>query len=327
LYSAVSGAMAMLGLLEEWLGATAENPAGPAVRFSSCYPYRGETLLVAPPRNLWPPLVSPKVRWKGARFVPLSVIADLVNEQPLNEDRWFLDGPSECLLPFDSHSPATGPFRPALRFRASVDRLTGTPLAHSSACLEFAPDCGLWAAADFADEEAKSRWLEPVKAALRLLADSGFGGQRSSGWGRSEMPQFLDALWPDTILPSGAGPRPAQAPAEPPAEGSTEPEPVPPAPVVETAYWLLSLFSPSPDDAVDWQRGNYAQVVRGGRVESPARWGDQKKLLRMLAEGSVIFAARPPVGVARDVAPEGFPHPVFRSGFAFSIPIPWRVTA
>ena len=315
----------MLGRLEEWLAATAGNAAGPAVRFSSCYPYRGETLLITPPRSLWPPLASPKVRWKGARFVPLSVVGDLVAEQPLNEDGWFLDGPSECLLPFDGRSAAIGPFRPALRSRASVNRLTGIPLAHTSACLEFAPDCGLWAAAAFTDEEVQSRWLEPVKAAFRLLADSGMGGNRSSGWGRSDAPEFTDATWPDTILPSGAGPRPAQA--EPPAEGSAEPEPAPAPVVVEIAYWLLSLYSPSPNDAVDWQRGNYTQVVRAGRVESPARWGDQKKQLRMLAEGSVVFAARQPVGAAPDVAPDGFPHPVFRSGFAFSIPIPWRVTA
>jgi CRISPR/Cas system CSM-associated protein Csm4 (group 5 of RAMP superfamily) len=97
--------------------------------------------------------------------------------------------------------------------------------------------------------------------------------------------------------------------------------------VVETAYWLLSLFSPSPEDAVDWQRGNYSQVTRGGRVESPVRWGDQKKQVRMLAEGSVVFAGGLPRGSARDVAPDRFPHPVYRAGFAFAIPIPWRVTA
>ncbi len=50
-YSAVTGAMARLGMLEEWLDSTARTPH-PAVRFSSCFPYRNETLFVVPPAQL-----------------------------------------------------------------------------------------------------------------------------------------------------------------------------------------------------------------------------------------------------------------------------------
>ena len=77
LYSAVSGAMLRLGLLDEWLDATA-RASEPLVRFSSCFPFHGETLYVIPPRTLWPPPPSAKVRWKGARFVPLKLVHDLV---------------------------------------------------------------------------------------------------------------------------------------------------------------------------------------------------------------------------------------------------------
>ena len=70
------------GQLEEWLDATARAPE-PAVRFSSCFPFHGETLYVVPPRQLWPPPASAKVRWKGARFVPLSVVDGLVNGSPI----------------------------------------------------------------------------------------------------------------------------------------------------------------------------------------------------------------------------------------------------
>jgi len=47
-----------------------------------------------------------------------------------------------------------------------------------------------------------------------------------------------------------------------------------------------------------------------------------KKTLRMVGEGSVIYAPAPPRGAAPDVAPGGFPHPVFRAGFAVSVPLP-----
>jgi hypothetical protein len=49
--------------------------------------------------------------------------------------------------------------------------------------------------------------------------------------------------------------------------------------------------------------------------------GELKKLVQMLAEGSVIYAADAPRGSAPDVAPEGCAHPVFRAGFALAIPL------
>jgi len=47
----------------------------------------------------------------------------------------------------------------------------------------------------------------------------------------------------------------------------------------------------------------------------------------MLTEGSVVVAGDLIRGSAPDVAPDGFAHPVFRAGFALSIPLPRQVTA
>ena len=116
------------------------------------------------------------------------------------------------------------------------------------------------------------------------------------------------------------------------AENTSEPErapepptPNPQSPTPETAsaaHWLLSLFTPAASDTVDWARGNYTVLTRGGRVDSPAGSGELKKQLQMVAEGSVLYAASVPQGSALDVAPEGFAHPVFRAGFALSIRLP-----
>ena len=51
LYSAVTGAMASLDRLAEWLDATARNPAGAEVRFSSCFPFQGDTAFIVPPKS------------------------------------------------------------------------------------------------------------------------------------------------------------------------------------------------------------------------------------------------------------------------------------
>jgi CRISPR type III-A-associated RAMP protein Csm4 len=288
IYSAVSNAMARLGWIEEWLDDTA-RAADPSVRFSSCFPMQGEHKFVVPPRSLWPPPASAKVRWKGARFVPLSVVEDLVNARALSEDAWIVDGPSECLVP----QGASGPFRISVRSSAAVDRLGESVAPHSTACLEFAPQAGLWMAGAFRDPEAREKWKPRVVSALRLLGSSGFGGERSNGWGRAAL----------TISENESRLLPA-------VEGGE-------------AWWMLSLFQPSPEDAIDWKRGSYALTTRGGRVET---YGDAKKPTRMIAEGSVVVASAEPRGTATDVAPENFPHPVYRAGYAVAVPIPWRAS-
>ena len=133
-----------------------------------------------------------------------------------------------------------------------------------------------------------------------MLADSGLGGERSRGWGRSEAPEWQAWTRAASSRDRAAG---------------------------EQAHWLLSLYTPAENDSVDWKRGSYATVSRSGRIESSARWGEPKQPTTMIAEGSVLLASSELRGAASNVAPEGFPHPVYRAGFAVTIPIPWRVAA
>jgi len=422
LYSAVTAAMARMGWLEDWLDATA-RASEPAVCFGSCFPFVDDVSFVVPPRTVWPPAspaaMSARVRWRSARFVPLEVVQAMLAGRPLDDNQWSVDGPSECLVP----AGRPGPFRTALRWSAAVDRLTGGTERHSTACIEFRAGCGLWTMVSFQDAAAHARWVEPVKAAFRLLADSGFGGERSRGWGRAEAPEFTEGDLPEMILPlarqperpttvaalepgdEAASPAPEQSPDQPEmppespaqalaptestpvgqaswpvfpkalppagppivppvsevdmagitaaettaaveasssiavlemeeeaevAEAPTEPEPVL-APVAEEiivvqpgsrAHWLLSLFTPGEGDSVDWRRGNYTVLARGGRVESAAGSGELKKQIQMVAEGSVLYAEAAPRGSAANVAPDGFAHPVYRAGFALAIPLP-----
>ncbi len=83
-------------------------------------------------------------------------------------------------------------FRASVRSSAAVDRAGDAATPHSVACLEFTTGSGFWFIAEFADDAAQEQWSERVKAAIRLLADSGFGGERSRGWGRSQTPEFRD---------------------------------------------------------------------------------------------------------------------------------------
>src|ERR1700760_1581562 len=92
----------------------------------------------------------------------------------------------------------------------------------STAAVEFEPNAGLWTLARFRDNEAENTWGGRMEGAFRLLADSGFGGRRSSGWGQSHEPEFTRGDWPGFLLPKLA--RAAK-------DGSPS-----------SRYWLLSLF-------------------------------------------------------------------------------------
>src|SRR3954465_2340695 len=204
LYAAVTSALSRLGMLGDWLDATART-ATPEVCFSSCFPFLDEIGFVPPPRTAWPPssraLKGARVRWKSARFVPLGIVQSILAGKRLDDDKWTVDGASECLVP----SGRQGPFRTGLRWNAAVDRLSGGTERHSTACLEFRAGAGLWTVVSFRDEAARDRGIGPGQAAFWWLADRGLGGERSRGWGRSEVPEFVEGTLPEMIL--GAGER------------------------------------------------------------------------------------------------------------------------
>lgn len=281
-YSAVTFAMQSLGWLEEWLAATAGAVTEPAVRFSSWFPRIGDTRLAPPPRSAWPPAGAGKLYLAAARLAPL----ELIGARHVEESKWMVDAVSECVLPLG----AAAPFSIRVRASAAVDRFSGSNEAHYIAALEFAPDAGWWGLIEIADET----WTDRVKSALRLAADSGFGGKRSQGWGRTEEPQFSDA---SAIFATGNN----------------------------TRWWLLSLYSPDDSDAVDWAAGDYTTTMRGGWTAGAGGVG-AKKQVRMVAEGSVLVAPKLR-GRSVDVAPDGYPHPVYRAGFALAVPAPLEATA
>ena len=292
LYSALTIAARQLGMLSEWLAATAESTE-PVVRVGSAFPFTGRTLLAPAPKHVWPPASSGKVRWKAARFVPLQVIPRLLGYESLKDDRWAVDPISESVLPVEKFGEVTPPFRIGYRRRAVVDRLTG--VSHEAAelaCLEFTEGSGMWTPVLCSDE-----WTDRVKSLFRFIADAGVGGERSSGWGKSAAPEFEP-------LPSALTASPREAEHH------------------ETGYWVLSLFAPADSDRLDWNRGSYALVRRSGRTDSH---GALKVESAMVEEGSIVIAESAPTGFARNIAPDGADHAVYRAGFAVTVPISFRL--
>jgi CRISPR type III-A-associated RAMP protein Csm4 len=280
LHAALHWAIKRLGRGEEFAAAQAAE-AGPAVRVSSLYPFGGRTLYIAPPKSHWPPEASARVRWKAARLVPLSVVEDLLSGKALAEDRWEVEPRSGCLV----SSGAAAPFRIAQRRAAGVDRaIPGRIEPHRTACLEFGPNAGLWCAVVLESSE----WEATVKAAFRLLADSGLGGERSIGWGQADAVEF--GAFPGNLTPA-AGQQTGR-------------------------HWLWSLYHPAATDQVDWTQGHYAALMRGSHGS---------KAIQMLEEGSVLSAQGAPQGRLVDLGDAETPQ--LRSGFAVSVTLPEEVMA
>ncbi|HYP16544.1 MAG TPA: hypothetical protein VEQ65_04985, partial [Opitutus sp.] len=233
LYSALTIAAKQIGILDEWLGVTAQA-AEPVVRVGSAFPYVGRTLLAPAPRHVWPPASgsAARTRWKAARLVPIHVVPRLLAYESLKEDRWAVDPVSEAVLPVEKFGEVTPPFRVTTRRTAAVDRVTGVSgEAASVACLEFADNAGMWCAVFCPDE-----WRARVQSLFRFTADAGVGGERSLGWGASAEPLFEE-------LPAALTSQVADADDH-----------------HELGYWLLGLFAPGASDKVDWSRGSYSLV-------------------------------------------------------------------
>lgn len=307
LYSAVTLAMRDLGFLDEWLAVTAQGSA--SIALSSLFPFQGESLFTIPPATAWPPLSglvnapSPvflsKIRWKAAQFVPLTLIDSLLTGQSILADQWLPDPESGCLLRRDR--PSASPFRISTRHSAAVDRRSRTSFeTRSAACVEFEAGSGLWSVVRFAGESVESEWSSRIQGAFRLLSDSGFGGRRTCGWGQAQAPEFQRGTWPGVLFPKLARALAQRNGSESGNDAGSQ-------------FWLLSLFSPAPDDQVDWTAGAYQLTLRSGVAT---------KALRMIAEGSVLAAQSEPIGKAVDIAPYGFAHPVYRSGLALALRLP-----
>ena len=298
-FSALTLASERLGFRGEWLETTAQSTA-PTIALSSLFPFQGDTSYVMPPATLWPPpanLISApspvfltRVRWTAARFIPTTLAETILLGQKVLADQWLPDPESDCLLRRDR--PSTPPFRSVSRSGAAVDRVTQSSGAvHSFAGVEFEPGAGLWGVIRFSDVPAAELWQRRVEGLIRLLADSGLGGRRSAGWGQVDKVEFSEAPWPKILFPKVAR-----------AESSES-----------TSYWTLSLFSPGPTDEINWQSGDYQVVERGSATGLRARF---------VAEGSVLSTAKPPIGVAVNVAPDHSAHPVYRSGIVLALQLP-----
>lgn len=199
------------------------------------------------------------------------------------------------------------------RPRVTKDRRTSSSLLYHFGLIYFSDDeekgrGGLYFLVRCRDESVENK----LKAVLKLLGETGIGGERSSGYGRFEARWCeLDERWKI------------------------------PRPRFSNGRISLTLYYPSVSDL---RRGKelpvyqYGLIKRAGWTSSPYQKKPYRhKVLNMFREGTTFATAKHPsifrkdktVGCLVDVASDEFlqnvKHPIYRYGIAFILPAQIRV--
>lgn len=178
--------------------------------------------------------------------------------------------------------------------RVTVDRRTNRSQVYAAGRVRFRPGAGFFTLVDYQEPG----WRPKVEKALRILGETGIGGERSSGHGQFELQ--VD----DEFVLSEPGSR---------ADGFTS----------------LALYWPAQPEVTAGvlENASYQLLNRRGWMASPDAMNLRRKSVRMLVEGSV-FQQRPDgalVDVKPDDPPTPLPHDVWRYGLAF--PVACRIDA
>ncbi|MFQ3610513.1 MAG: type III-A CRISPR-associated RAMP protein Csm4 [Fimbriimonadales bacterium] len=272
---------------------------------TSAFPFAGEVRFY--PKPLQPPNSEPEdaKRWKSIRWVSERVFQSYLQGEPIDlqpasapnsagaqlllQDGELLIHPEErdSLQPFwDYENDDLRIYRRAVVPRVTLDRITSSSQIWHFGEVHFAEGCGLWFGVEFGEPSSRV----PLESCLRLLGDTGLGGERGAGRG---LFQFEQHGWQVNT------PNPA------------------------TRFVTLSPWLPATLEERQWlqQSGSaYELTHKYGWLSSPTANNLRRKEVWMVTEGSVIDA--PPqfrIGQLVDLSPDLAPHPIYRYGYAFPI--------
>lgn len=271
----------------------------PPFVLTSAFPFAGEVLFYPKPLGQWRGVSVQSAQEKSLKrvqWVSQSILERWLNGESLEftsqhciagGTAWVTPDEARHLQSFtDDETGEVVLWRSSVVPRVTLDRVTSASQIWFFGQVAFVSGAGLWCAIRYADESLRVR----VEACLRVLGDSGLGGERSAGLGLFEVESARTVTLPGSASAS---------------------------------YCMtLSPFCPTEQQLADLidDRLAYDVLARRGWVGSLEGGSLRRKLVYMLTEGSV-FRCDPetPLGRLVDVTPDGCPHPVWRYGYAFPL--------
>ncbi len=173
------------------------------------------------------------------------------------------------------------------RPRVTLDRQSSASEIWHLKAVKFEEECGLWFATKFEAEEIQSQ----IETILRVLGDTGIGGERSAGYGTFDFHSKTADIEPNSGL---------------------------------NRFVTLSPICPRNAEELECLlQGNvgYTLEERSGWIGSTEGNGLRRRQVWAFAEGSVLSGNGAGVGRLVDLQPEACPHPVWRYAYAWPIKI------
>ena len=184
------------------------------------------------------------------------------------------------------------------RPRVTLDRQSSASEIWHLKTVKFEKGCGLWFDAKLGSEEIQTQ----IEAILRVLGDTGIGGERSAGYGAFDLHR------------KPADPQSDRDSKQPESESEAD-RFVTLSPICPRDTDQLNMLLQDDDDV------GYALEERSGWIGSVEGSHLRRQQVWMFAEGSVLNGNGAQVGCLVDLKPEACPHPVWRYAYAWPIKI------
>ena len=236
-------------------------------------------------------LSTPSKKSKRVRFVSQSLFQNIVSGNPpeFNENQ-LVNGEEVWMTPEEREQLETSDdddftiWTTNTRPRVTLgSRNSGSEIWHVQT-VQFNTDCGLWFAAQFDSDETKHK----IETLLRVLGDTGIGGERNAGYGTFDFTETTLEI---------------------------------PTPETGSQFVTLAPICPkSPEQLTRLLTGNIAYTLNPltGWVSSTGT-ASRRKQVNMFAEGSVLHASDTHIGRLVDLRPDNWEHPVYRYGYAWQV--------
>jgi len=274
-----------------------QSPDAPPFLLTSAFPFAGDVLFYPKPLTLRAQDSQSTKSLKSVQWISHSILARWVQGERLTftpsqcvagGSIWMTDEERAQLTDFvDDETGDLLFWKYAAVPRVTLDRLTCASQIWFFGQVTFVRGAGLWCGICYRNQGVRQR----VEACLRLLGDSGLGGERGAGCGLFDLEIATEPI----SLPENAS-------------GDYLMTLAPCCPTPEQVGLLLD------------ERCAYHLMPRRGWVGSPEGGSFRRQTVWMLGEGSVIKrieAAFP--GSLVNVKPDPCPHPVWRYGYAFPL--------
>ena len=269
----------------------AQYETGEPFLLTSAFPFAGDI------RFFPKPLIDLKVnadderkKLKKVRFVSERRFRQIANQIAKDESIAFdsddLVDDGQLWIQDEDTCPSTV-WKTDRRPRVTLDRQSSSSEIWHLGGVKFHEGCGLWFGAKFDTYETQTR----VETILRVLGDTGIGGERSAGYGIFDL---------------------HSEPAEIESERETD------------RFVTLSPICPRDTDELSVLiQGDvgYTLEERSGWIGSVEGSGLRRQQVWMFGEGSVLSGDGAQVGRLVDLKPDSCPHPVWRYAYAWPIKI------